>query len=290
MPIAAFFDLDGTLLPGPSLEQRYLRYLEWHGDLRWRNWLRAALHLLPLAVRANWTWETRDAGEGEWAVLAANNKAYLRGVSCWTLRAFCAWMARYPVALLPAARRRIEWHAEQGHKIFLVTGTPTPLAEAIARELPGAVEILATHLEADGGCFTGRITGKAMAGMEKSRAVARLAAQQRMALSECFAYGDSLADRWLLSRVGHPVAVNPSRRLERLARRRGWPIARWTVPQATAPAPARLLPDDHRFIERLRMAAGRRGCRVTLLAQKDAAAAAEDTQPLENGAPKSAAC
>ncbi len=31
--IAAFFDLDGTLLAPPSLERRFVRYLRWRGEL-----------------------------------------------------------------------------------------------------------------------------------------------------------------------------------------------------------------------------------------------------------------
>jgi phosphoserine phosphatase len=34
-------------------------------------------------------------------------------------------------------------------------------------------------------------------------------------------------DRWMLETVGRPVAVNPSKRMEALARRRGWAILAW---------------------------------------------------------------
>lgn len=266
MTIAAFFDLDSTLIPAPSIEKRYLSYLRWHGDLRWRGWLRAAAHMLPLAVRANRSWETRDAGEAEWSVLVANNKAYLAGVPCWTMRAFAAWIARYPITLFPGARRRIHWHIEQGHRVFLVSGTPAPLAQAIAREIHRAVEVLATELVSVGGRFTGAINGAAMCGIEKARAIARLGAERRLHLQDCFGYGDSLADRWMLSRVGHPVAVNSSRALDRLARENGWPIARW-VPQPDRSPAARTAEraPDAAFVARLCDTARRNGLVVTAL-------------------------
>ena len=278
MTTAAFFDLDGTILPAPSLERRFLRYLAWRGDLRALGWLRAAARALPLAVRANWSWETRDAGEAEWAVLAANNKAYLRNVPCWTMRAFCAWLERYPLPLLADARRRATWHLEQGHPVLLVTGSPAPLAAAVAREIHPRIEVLATQLECADGRWTGTVSGPAMAGITKARAIARLAAQRRWHLQNCFAYGDSWADRWMLARVGHPIAVNPSKRLERHARENGWPIARWQreapaaqtpqpVPTAAALRDAVSMAADDRFVEALRSAARRNGLVVTALSQ-----------------------
>ena len=45
MNLAAFFDLDGTLVPPPSLERRFLRYLWWRQGLGyaratgWARWL-----------------------------------------------------------------------------------------------------------------------------------------------------------------------------------------------------------------------------------------------------------
>jgi hypothetical protein len=43
-------------------------------------------------------------------------------------------------------------------------------------------------------------------------------------LAQCYAYSDSASDLPMLRAVGHPVAVNPDKRLEREARRNGWPI------------------------------------------------------------------
>ena len=45
-----------------------------------------------------------------------------------------------------------------------------------------------------------------------------------MALEAAWFYTDSIHDLAVLEAVGHPVAVNPDPRLERVARRRGWPV------------------------------------------------------------------
>lgn len=277
MTIAAFFDLDGTLLPAPSLERRYLRYLDWHGDLRWWKWLRTAARMIPLAARANASWETRDGGESEWAVLVANNKAYLAGVNCSTITAFCGWLQQYPVKLFAQARRRMEWHAQQGHQIVLVSGTLAPLAYAVVRDVCPSAHVLATELESAHGQWTGRVAGKAMAGIEKARAIARFAAERHLHLQNCFAYGDSWADRWMLGRVGHPVAVNPCKQLAKFARRDGWPIVRWDENGPTA-APEQEIPCQDSFVEKLREAARERGCTVTTISRPSSVLAANSSQ------------
>ncbi|HZV59580.1 MAG TPA: haloacid dehalogenase-like hydrolase, partial [Candidatus Eremiobacteraceae bacterium] len=85
----------------------------------------------------------------------------------------------------------------------------------------------ATRLEQSGNRWTGRILGDAMFGKAKARAVVQLARCEGFDLAECYAYGDSLSDRSMLEAVGRAAAVNPSWRMERLARRRGWNVLTW---------------------------------------------------------------
>ena len=51
-----------------------------------------------------------------------------------------------------------------------------------------------------------------------------LAAREEVDLAASTAYSDSAADLPFLEVVGRPVAVNPDRRLRRVARERGWPV------------------------------------------------------------------
>src|SRR2546429_9533345 len=65
--IAAFFDLDGTLMPSPSLERRFFRMLRKRHEIPLKNyflWLGEALQLLPRGITA----------------LAHTNKMYLKGL------------------------------------------------------------------------------------------------------------------------------------------------------------------------------------------------------------------
>ena len=65
--VAAFFDLDGTLLSFPSLERRFFRMLRYRREIPLRNyflWAAQAVRLLPRGIRA----------------IAHANKMYLNGV------------------------------------------------------------------------------------------------------------------------------------------------------------------------------------------------------------------
>lgn len=214
MRIAAFFDLDGTLLPPPSLERRFLRHLLSTSELD-----------LMQAVHALAKFFARIAS----APLAAleGNKAYLAGVRCATAE---EWAPRLDAQAWPFFRQgvhRLEWHEAQGHRIFLISGTLEPLALAAARALPVPAEVHATRLDSAGHHWTGRICGEHLSGKAKARLIMRLAEQEGLDLDSCFAYGDRIADGAMLECVGQPVAVNPSPRLEQMARQRGWRVVEW---------------------------------------------------------------
>ncbi len=218
--IAAFFDLDGTLVALPSLERRFFRVLRYRRAIAAKNywlWLAEAVRLAPRGLRA----------------IRHGNKTYLRGV------AVDRWGK---CGLKPAstffgdALARVAWHAGEGHTIAIVSGTLEPLAKEAARAIEDelaargifpAIRVCATRLEQMHGRWTGRILGEAMFGKEKLRAVLRMAAEMKLNLAQCYAYADSSSDGWLLAAVGRPTAVNPSNGLARLARIRAWPVLNW---------------------------------------------------------------
>lgn len=215
--VAAFFDLDGTLMALPSLERRLfslLRYRRLLGSGNYFAWLVEAARLLPRGINQ---------------ILHAN-KMYLRGVCADETDSLTA------LSFYPDAMERVAWHAGRGHLLVIVSGTLEPLAERAARALESALEargmrsktrVCATRLERRNERWTGRILGEAMFGEAKARAVRRIAAEANLDLRRCFAYGDSASDRWMLEAVGKPVAVNPSNDLARIARRNEWEVLRW---------------------------------------------------------------
>jgi fatty acyl-CoA reductase len=222
--IAAVFDIDGTLLPPPSLELRLVAHLALHGEMRFGavgKWIRS---LAPQILRM---WR----GDAEFSArprMLDENKTYLRGVRVGTAE---KWMAREFAELefFSRALEIVDWHRRRGHAIVLISGTLAPLARAVGRLLAGGEEIhiCATDLECEGDAWTGQVNGDAICGPAKEEALKRLAAEHHFDLSRSYAYGDSLKDRWLLGAVGHAIAVNAGPRLAQYARRRGWPLVNW---------------------------------------------------------------
>jgi len=126
-------------------------------------------------------------------------------------------------ALFPAARDLVSKCREMDHDVVLVSGALDFLMERMAQHL-GATHVIANRLEIKDGYATGRLLRPVVAGPEKARLVREHAREHGHELDDCFAYSDSYSDVPMLSVVGHPAAVNPDSKLERLARTYGWPV------------------------------------------------------------------
>jgi HAD superfamily hydrolase (TIGR01490 family) len=223
--IAAFFDLDGTLLPCPSLEWRFIAWL-------------AARDAIDSGHLAGWLghfacniWRDPYAATFE-------NKRYLSGLRGSLADDWEGSLGPDSLRFFAFGIERIAWHQAQGHRVFLVSGTLGPLARAAASRLPGPIEACASELETRDGRWTGRLAGEHLRGEAKGRATRRLAALHALDLGECYAYGNSLADLPMLESVGHLVAVNPEVGLERIACSEGdignrdgvprdWRVCKW---------------------------------------------------------------
>jgi HAD superfamily phosphoserine phosphatase-like hydrolase len=218
--VAAFFDLDGTLLPGPSLERRFFLALQGQRAIPRANyflWLMEAMR-----------WGPRRIG----GVLHAN-KVYLRGVA---VNAVKEHGPQTGLGFFALGLAQVTEHARRGHDVVVISGTLEPLALPCARALEkelakrgvaARVSVIATRLEEKSGRWTGRILGEAMFGPAKASALARIASGRRLRLENCYAYGDSELDHWMLGSVGWPAAVNAQPALAKIAQVHGWPMREW---------------------------------------------------------------
>jgi HAD superfamily hydrolase (TIGR01490 family) len=222
--VAAFFDMDGTLVGRPSLERRMFRALLYRraiaaGNLAW--WAAEFVRLAPRGI--------------EYARFA--NKMYLRGVSAEAANSIAQRVAGAAyLQFFSEAVERVAWHAVRGHRVVLVSGTLELLASQAARSLESALArrgviatilACATRLEEIGGRWTGRVAGAPMFGGAKAETIRALASRSAWDLDDCFAYGDSVQDRAMLECVGHAIAVNASPAMRRVAVREGWRVVEW---------------------------------------------------------------
>lgn len=129
----------------------------------------------------------------------------------------------------------LEGNRAAGLKPVLVTGSPDFVVAELARRL-GVEVFAANRLAFSRNLASGRLREPIMAGEEKARWCEEYANRQGLRLRDCWGYADSYYDLPFLTALGHPVAVNPDRRLEATARDRQWPIIRFAGVRAAAPA------------------------------------------------------
>ena len=125
--------------------------------------------------------------------------------------------------LYPRAVEMIEANRDVGLEPVLVTGSPDFIVLPLSRYLR-ITEFAANRLVMSRGRATGRLAEPVMAADEKAEWCADFAAERGIDLAGCWGYADSYYDLPFLSAMGHPVAVNPDRKLRSAAMSRQWPI------------------------------------------------------------------
>jgi HAD superfamily hydrolase (TIGR01490 family) len=214
-PIAAFFDLDKTVI-AKSSTLAFGRPFYQHGLISRSDALRSvAGHLVFRIAGANHNQMERIR---EWV------SGLCRG---WPVDRVSEIVARYlDELILPyiyaEARALIATHRDAGQDVIIVSTSGHEVVDPIAKLL-GVDDVIATRMEVAGGRYTGVIEFYAY-GEAKAARVRELAAERGYPLADCYAYSDSATDLPLLETVGHPHAVNPDRALRRIAAQRGWPI------------------------------------------------------------------
>jgi HAD superfamily hydrolase (TIGR01490 family) len=125
--------------------------------------------------------------------------------------------------LWPQTVKLAKEHRAAGREVWLVTATPQQIADVLAQRL-GLTGGIGTKIETKDGVLTGKISGHALHGVYKRRAIKALAKERNISLKRSYAYSDSQNDLPMLTLVGNAVAVNPDKILAVHAKAAGWPI------------------------------------------------------------------
>jgi HAD superfamily hydrolase (TIGR01490 family) len=129
--------------------------------------------------------------------------------------------------LYAGAKDLVKTSRDNGQDVIIVSGALDFLMHRLAKHL-GATGVIANRLEIKDRFATGKLLRPVVAGPEKARLIREHARDHGHNLDDCFAYSDSYSDVPMLSVVGHPAAVNPDRRLARLANAYHWPVIHLT--------------------------------------------------------------
>jgi HAD superfamily hydrolase (TIGR01490 family) len=199
-------DIDGTLVRA-SLEQWFLSYL-----LRTRR-----IRVGGLLANAAMLWFDLPP------LWYRMKLAYLRGVSERAVREWAqeCWEQQIRGRLIHSTVEVVWWLQSIGASVALLSGTPRPLAEPLARHL-GISSLLCAEPELENGMYTGRLVRPHPRGRHKVAAATTWLQQSGYGWDQVVAMGDHWRDRHLLHRARYAIAVNPGRRLRRHATARGW--------------------------------------------------------------------
>ncbi|NBO45865.1 MAG: HAD-IB family hydrolase [Actinobacteria bacterium] len=215
--VAAFFDVDNTVVRGASLFH-LARSFRQRGYFRARD-IRTFIVKQSRFVLSGKEYLT-DIASVQQAALA-----FVAGRSVEEMTSLAAEVFDERLAdklwheVLELAHR----HRDAGTDVWLVTATPVEVADLMAHRL-GLSGALGTVSEVVDGVYTGNLVGSVLHGKQKAIAVKALAEREGINLAASSAYSDSANDLPLLESVGLPHVVNPDRALKRIARERGWPI------------------------------------------------------------------
>lgn len=229
-PVAAFFDLDKTIIATSSAYAFGKEFMH-NGLITPADALQISLAKATYMMMGQ-TSEQMDSSRDQLTAMVRGWKVdEVEHIVHETLHTVVT------PAIYAEARELIDFHKAAGHTVVIISASAETLVRPIAEEL-GVDVIAATELEVIDGEFTGEILHYRK-GPAKAEAVLDIAEELGIALEDSFAYSDSATDIPMLELVGHPVAVNPDRPLKKHALENSWdirafkdPVPLFTLPNA----------------------------------------------------------
>lgn len=121
-------------------------------------------------------------------------------------------------------------HLEAGHAVVVVSASFEPIIAAAMVEHPIEFSVSSRMKIDDDGNYTSEVLGLPVEGADKM-VVLREFADKYFGVGKWeigWAYGDHYSDLDMLEAAKHPCAVTPDKKLERVAKERGWTILDWS--------------------------------------------------------------
>jgi HAD superfamily hydrolase (TIGR01490 family) len=209
----AFFDLDKTLL---SINSGSVLVRE-----AYKRGLMSTSELLN-AIYLSWLYKfhLRDT-----SIIVSGMGIWLKGMTLDEMNGLSEHvLIKHLIdAIRPEIYTEIKFHRGNNAEIVILSSAIIQICKPLGTYI-GADNILCTVMEVADGVFTGAPENKFCFEDEKRIRLIQYCEMRNYNLNEAFYYGDSISDLPALKVVGHPVCVQPDRRLTRISRENGWRI------------------------------------------------------------------
>ena len=213
------FDLDGTIIEGQSQEIMLKRLWQEHQISSKNFWPIIFWFLLyKIGLKNDVTFVMQKAYSLVQGMPVAKFNALVQKIVAQDVKKHF-----FPIALYT-----IKKYHNQEYQVGIISTAIDPLIQIFVQELKLDFGI-GTQLEQKSGVFTGKIKGQILYHSQKAIVLQKLASEKGWDLFRSYAFSDSYSDLPLLQNVGHPVVINPDRRLRRQATLSHWPIYNWKV-------------------------------------------------------------
>ncbi len=121
----------------------------------------------------------------------------------------------------------LHFHKARNAELVILSSAIGEICSPVARFL-GMDAVISSRLEVHEGHYTSYPEGNFCVGTEKFLRLQEYCSMKGYLPGEAYFYGDTISDLQALSAVGHPVCVNPDRKLNRVANANGWDVRQWT--------------------------------------------------------------
>jgi HAD superfamily hydrolase (TIGR01490 family) len=126
-------------------------------------------------------------------------------------------------SIRPEIETKINFHRSNGGLVVILSSSLYPVCKAAADHLK-MDGIICSKLETCNGIYTGHPNGSFCFDEEKVNRITEYCKNNNTTPDEAWYYGDSIADLPALSLVGHPVCINPDKKLLKTSCEKGWEI------------------------------------------------------------------
>lgn len=204
--IVAFFDIDGTLFRNSLMIEHFQKLMTYEV-------IDPAIWYTKVK-KVYLEWERRFGDFEQYLEILAEvyleelkgvDKSYIEFIASHVIESNGDMVYKY-------SREQIEWHKNQGHKVFFVSGSPDFLVSKMAEKYE-VTEYRGTLYKVDNdNKFTGEIV-RMWDSESKQKVINELITKYNVDLENSYAYGDTTGDLSMLRMIGNPVAINPNKNL-----------------------------------------------------------------------------